>query len=926
MLQLGTFAFAQPWLLLALAGLPVLWWLLRVTPPAPRRLRFPAIRLLLGLTPPEETPAHTPLWLLLLRFAIAALLILGAASPLVNPIGQLSGSGPLFLVIDDGWAAARNWTARQLLLERLLDQAERESRAVMVLSTAPAAREQPVAASGLLPVGDARRTVRSLAPKPWPVDRAAAHSAIEGLELPGSAHVVWLSDGLAQGPVEAMATRLQALGRLDLIQESGPALPHLVGPAENSGTRLTLRAQRATGSGDEAITLVALADDGRLVARTEIAFPEGETLAEATVPLPVELRNRIGRIVTEGEEHAGAVRLLDEQWRRRPVGLVSQGPLEAAQPLLSELYYLERALAPFTELRRGTVEELLQRGLAVLALPDVGAIEGQEARALTDWIEAGGLLLRFAGPRLAESGGDELLPVMLRGGGRILGGVLNWDSPARLAPFAPDSPFAGLTIPDDVLVRRQVLAEPTLDLAGKTWVRLNDGTPLITAEPKGEGWVVLVHTTANTDWSNLALSGLFVEILRKVVAISQGVAEASGADATLAPQGNLDGFGRLGPPPATALAISGQDIIDGKVGPRHPPGYYGSDSARRALNLMQAVDSLQPITALPAGVARQSYSGAREIDLKPWLLAAALGLGLIDLLIALSLRGLLRQPAPPGRKELRSLTTGLALLALLGGLLAALAVTKTARAQNAYSDDSLALQATLDTRLAFVETGVPAVDRISEAGLIGLTRVLQRRTSVDAGLPLGVDPEQDEILFFPLLYWPVTPEQRALSEIARRRVEHYLTSGGTILFDLREPGSGVQLFGRVSRATEALRRLTDGLDVPPLKPVPPDHVLTKAFYLMQDFPGRFAGGRLWVGETEGRINDGVASVLIGGNDWAAAWAVNELGQPLFAVVPGGERQREMAYRVGVNLVMFALTGNYKADQVHVPFILERLGQ
>ena len=223
-------------------------------------------------------------------------------------------------------------------------------------------------------------------------------------------------------------------------------------------------------------------------------------------------------------------------------------------------------------------------------------------------------------------------------------------------------------------------------------------------------------------------------------------------------------------------------------------------------------------------------------------------------------------------------------------------------------------------------TGVPAVDEISRAGLDGLTRVLQQRTSVEAGRPLPVDLARDELAFFPLLYWPITPEQRDLSEIAVRKVNAFLRTGGTILFDLREPGSGTQVFNRASRAGQALQRLTRDLEIPPLVPVPPDHVLTKAFYLMQDFPGRFAGGTLWLDAADTQVNDGVASVLIGSNDWAGAWAANEFGQFLKPVIPGGERQREMAYRFGVNLAMYAMTGNYKADQVHIPFILERLGQ
>src|ERR1700739_429243 len=93
MLALGSLAFASPWLLAALAALPVIWWLLRVTPPAPRLITFPAIRLLLGLTPREETPARTPWWLILVRTVLAALVIIALAHPLLNPPALLRGAG-----------------------------------------------------------------------------------------------------------------------------------------------------------------------------------------------------------------------------------------------------------------------------------------------------------------------------------------------------------------------------------------------------------------------------------------------------------------------------------------------------------------------------------------------------------------------------------------------------------------------------------------------------------------------------------------------------------------------------------------------------------------------------------------------------------------------------------------------------------------
>ncbi len=921
MLDIGMLAFAQPWILLALAGLPLIWLLLRVTPPSPRRLTFPAIRLLLGLHPPEETPARTPWWLILLRLAIAGMVILGLARPLLNPATQLTGSGPLMLVIDDGWAAARHWQARRGVLDDLLGQAERAGRPVVVLATAPDELERPPSATGLLPAVEARRLVQGLKPKPWPVDLAGALAAIEGLELPGSAHVIWLSNGLDDGQFVALAEHLQKFGRLDVLRDAPAGLARLLLAPESEGLALTLRLRRAHSAGPDNATVVASAEDGTLVARAEVVFADGEAEAETRIELPVELRNRIARLSVEGEDSAGAVFLLDERWRRRPVGLVSTGPVEAAQPLLSEIYYLARALDPYTELRRGTAAELLRRDLAVLVLPDTGALPGGDRNLLENWVERGGLLLRFAGPRLAEASaarapGDEdrLLPVRLRSGDRRLSGALTWDTPARLAPFGEKSPFAGLKVPQDVLIRRQVLAEPTLDLAERSWARLTDGTPLVTAARRGEGWVVLVHTTANTDWSNLPLSGLFVEMLRRLVATSQGVRGGDLAEQSLPPLETLDGFGLLGPPAATALALDREALDAGRIGPRHPPGYYGARGLRRAHNLTAAGPPLQALESLPTGVTDGRYTRGGETDLKPWFLAAALLLTLADLVIALGLRGLLA-------RRVTAAGTGAAAVVLL-----VLALPGDRAWAQTSTDDARALEATLQTRLAYVQTGVPAIDEISRAGLSGLSRVLRLRTSIEAASPLGVDLVRDELAFFPLLYWPIVPQQRDLTEIAVRKLNDYMRNGGTILFDLREVQGGAQLLGRTSRASAALQRLTRDLDIPPLAPVPPDHVVTRSFYLMQQFPGRYAGGTLWVEATEARVNDGVTPVLVGANDWAGAWAIDDDGRPLFAVVPGGERQREMAYRFGVNLAMYAMTGNYKADQVHVPFILERLGQ
>jgi Domain of unknown function (DUF4159)/Aerotolerance regulator N-terminal len=917
---LAGIAFLGPFWLIVLAGLPILWWLLRVTPPAPRRARFPAIRLLLGLQPKEETPAQTPLWLLILRLVIAALIILALAHPLLNPGARLAATGPVVIVVDDGWSAARNWPARQAMLADIVDRAERNREPVMFLPTAPSVEGEAPQPSRLASAGEARGMAGALAPKPWPVDRAAALRALDQIDLRGPANVVYLADGLDDENLTPFLERLQRFGGVEYFSDTGDKLARLLLPPVSESAGLMVTAARPAPGPATAAFVRALGDDGRLLAREELHWNDGQATASVRLNLPTELRNRVTRLEIEGEASAGAVVLVDERWRRRPVGLVSGGPVEREQPLLADTYYLQRALAPYTELRTGAPQDLLKRELAVLVLADTGKLADPDRAAIDSWMRKGGMVIRFAGPRMAEAA-DDLVPVPLRGGGRTFGGAMSWAQPVGLAPFPPSSPFAGLAIPEDVKISRQVLAEPSLDLADKTWARLSDGTPLVTADRRGDGWLVLVHTTATPDWSSLPMSGLFVEMLQRLVALSQGVTGEAG-DAVLPPLSSLDGFGRLQAPAPAALAISGRDFTKIKVGPKYPPGYYGAEFGRRALNVSASVPVPKVAARLPTGVVRAELQGSREIDVKPWLLGLAFALLLADLVISLLLRGLI------GRLPWRAAgTTALLALAVIAAEPAAAQTPRPtappaaapARPANRTADDSNALSGALTTRLAYVRTGIGEVDDVSRAGLTGLGLVLSRRTAIDPGQPAEVDVERDEMAFYPLMYWPVTATSPNPSPTALGRINIYLRNGGMILFDTQDADQG----GRTP-AADRLRDILRQLSLPALTPVPGDHVLTKSFYLLSDFPGRWTGQPVWVEQPDSHVNDGVSSVVIGANDWAAAWALDPNGRPMFASVPGGEPQREMAVRFGVNLVMYALTGNYKADQVHVDAILERL--
>lgn len=902
MLSLGPLAFAAPWALGAVTFLPVLWWLLKVTPPSPRTVRFPAVRLLFGLEAREDAAARTPWWVLALRLALALAIILAVAHPLVHPGQPLArAGGPLAVAVDDGWASARDWAERKAYLDEVLARAERADRPVVLITTAPPADGAPLASSGLVPAARARALVQALEPKPWAVDRAAAARLVAALPRDRSMAAVWLADGLDAGDGADFARALQSLGGgLEIV--TGRTARALLPPDPASpADRLLVTLRRLAGTDDpERVAVRALDAAGKVLGREEAMVAPGQDAVTVALRLPTELRNRLTRLDVEGERGAASTVLLDERWRRRPVGLAGGGD-PAAAPLLGRLYYVDKALAPHAELHHGEVSELLGRPLAVMVLADLPAVPGTTGERLEAWVRNGGVLVRFAGPALAHAasetrGGapDPLLPVRPRAGGRSLGGAMSWAAPQGLAPFPESSPFAGLPVPADVTVAAQVLAEPTIELNDRTWARLADGTPLVTGVRLGKGWTVLVHTTANADWSTLALSGLFPDMLRRLVALGDGIAAPGGGDAALPPAELLDGLGRLTAPSGAAAALS--DPARAVPGPRNPPGLYGDGAARLAFNLGPRVGTPRGLAA-PSGAAETRLGERpREIDLRPALLAIAVVLAVADLLAALALRGLL------GR---RGAAACLALLAAFG-------FAPPGRAAEA---DAFAMEAALSTRLAYVRTGDAAVDAKSKAGLAALSRLLAERSTAALAEPMAVSVETDPVLFFPLLYWPVTAGQAPPSAKAAEKLNDYMRRGGLIVFDAADG------------AEAALPALTAGLAVPPLAPVDEEHVLTRSFYLLKELPGRAAGAPVWVAAADATgTNDGVSPVVVGAADWAGAWAADERGRPLHAVAPGGERQRELAYRFGVNLVMYALTGNYKADQVHLPAIMERLGR
>lgn len=925
-MSLGALTFTNPFLLLALLSLPVLWWLLRLIPPSPKQITFPPIDFLLQIKDEASTATNTPLWLIILRTLIVALTVIGLAGPLWHRTPPITTSGPILLVVDNGWASAHNWLDRQQILSSLVDEAARQDRSIAILTTARQSTRTP--APSLLSPRQARLAIGDIVPVPWSPERLVTLQYIfDDLKKmnTNTFDIVWISDGLDHGALPAFTEQLQALGPIRFIEPTSATGAFNLSAPQVFADKFVSEIRRTDSENGATGIVRTLDEQGQQLGFGSFEFLPGEEKTTVDIALPLELRNRTARLEIDGHRSAAATFLIDERWRRRAVGIISPSK-DIEKPLLSEIYYLEKALDPFSEIQKARTRKLMDADLTTILMPDQGSLSDDETGSLSQWILNGGTLVRFSSARLG-SDVEDLSPVPLRGGGRALGGALSWDTPQALGPFPDHSPFRGLVIPSDVNVSRQVLAEPSLDLAVKTWAQLADGTPIVTAEPRGKGWLILFHTTSNPDWSNLPLSGLFVEMLRRIVDLSVGSSTTSntevvGGATMLSPIASLDGFGQLQGPSHGQLPV---EVSEEKWRPSAtaPPGLYGTGPVIKSFNLGSDELPMKPIINLPLNISRLEGVTQPAHKLMPILLSLALILAILDGYAVLWIAGALSL----------SKFHKLARFAPLVALCAVLANPVIAMAETTSTFEDKNLQAALSTRLAYVITGDRNLDAISKAGLEGLTLTLRRRTAAEPGLPFGVDLARDDLAFYPLLYWPVRSNQPLLSGPSVEKLNAYMARGGTLLIDSGDHQLAVTSGGFQSSPDRArMRQILEQLDVPPLIHVPTDHVLTKSFYLIQDYPGRWTGGALWVegngqnssGET--RSNDGVSSIIIGSNDYAAAWAIDETGRPRLPLVPGGPGQRESAMRFGVNLVLYTLTGNYKADQVHVPALLERLGQ
>lgn len=210
--------------------------------------------------------------------------------------------------------------------------------------------------------------------------------------------------------------------------------------------------------------------------------------------------------------------------------------------------------------------------------------------------------------------------------------------------------------------------------------------------------------------------------------------------------------------------------------------------------------------------------------------------------------------------------------------------------------------------MAYIKSPNQFVNDEARSGLRVLANTLAERTTVEPESVVACDIEQDDLSFYPFIYWPVTSGTAPLSTQAREKLQNYLDAGGVLVIDIRDAGMPL--------GTSCRPKILDGIKLKELAEPGKDHSLRKSLYLNTDLQGSRNFGKLCV-ETPGTVDKNRASsIIIGEKNWAGAWAGTTL--------QGKPAEREKALRAGINMVMYGLNGNYKNDAIHTPSILEKL--
>jgi hypothetical protein len=919
-------SFITPQLLCCLCLLPLLWFIFKAIPPQPRPLELPTARFLIGLETENAASDKLPWWLKLLRVVLFAAIIIAAAAPYIKPHEELTIKGEsLAIIVENSWAAAPHSDAQKDKALSLIALAEQQKKTVLLIKTIPDHEKQ--SRITLRTPSEARSMVEHIKLYPWKANHVALLQELRDNtdKLKAAKTFHWLGHGYDDGDLQSNIAYLNKLGKVDYYKPDDSAAALVIKRALNAEGRESHKSIQIDGAfNDNKKALRITAKDQFDNVLSFITLKDIKNNSDTDISAlwdGIEMQDIAPNYLQASTlKHAGSVRYVSANIIKQRVGIAAASDTinREESPLIQSLYYLSKAVEGKAPHNIAPIHDLIEWKATLIIIPENYALSGSDTETLTAWLENGGTLLRFPPNANIKQQGKVLMPVELLDDERNIAGRLDWQEPLTLGSIPQDSPLSGIAEDKTLEIKRQILATPAMSNAAASWALASDGTPLITAKGFGKGRIILMHTQAKPGWSNLPLTGFFINTLHRIVDISTGArisVDRSTALSTDLENASFTAYkvinanGDLIEPPSELNAQNLKDIQSKPLSHNLWPGIYRSNNAEIIVNLGDKINAIKTIYPQQLKASVKPYIKERNINLLPYFVALIIGLILAEWLSIAILTGFTPFYKKPSK---HSLSTWL----LIG--LCSLMLTNPSFAQSANNDDEA--QRANSLNLAYIKSGNPIIDSMAEKGLRFVGNALEARTALYDVKVMGVKLDSDELAFYPVLYWPLTTAELRESEYAA--LNKYMNSGGMLFIDMR---NGRKISQTLYNKNSELIKLGNHLAVPLLSPLPENHVLRKSYYLLSkdNIAGRYKTGDIWLDlgnsadkntPKDEQDSQYVARLLIGANDWIGLWS--DESADIY--------EREKALRFAINLIMYALTGTYKQDQVHTKAILERL--
>lgn len=884
----------------AFISLPIIYFVLKSYPPLPTKYNFSSFFLLREIDMSAVTREKCPIWLLIFRLLLITLLIFFFSKPYLNKNPVAKNYESFVVLSDKGWSIGSIWNDYKKIVENIAFEAEKAKKEVYFYDTTMKIEQKPIKFNN---AKDILLFLDKNTPSPWQTDRENLRSILLKNDYFKNSKVFFIFSKFDSISFEKQKSILT------LLRDNVPNL-EIIAPVRNIKIIKSYKVfennnqiiiERFGNLDEENLEIRISTEQNLALYRKKFLFEKGKNNIIIEENFPLEVSNLFYKIEVIGSNHAGASYFLDDLSKKKNIGIYSEDFNYIEKPLLSPAYYINKALNKEHNIFLNNLEEILKEKPSVIIFPKSKKLDRKNKKALISWLNNGGLLLKFASNRSSYEkdtffNSHDYQPTI-----RNIGGDLSWNKILSLKEMNEDNIFKNISLKDDIFLKKQLIFTNFSTKNLKILVALEDETPLISMKKVGRGKVLLFHFTANNDWSNIPMSNIFIEFLSKALLLSQY--ENKNSMNSLQIDSEINSFGTLEQSESLKTFENIYMLKKTKPSQNNLPGIYYNNEIIAALNLAGNLQSQSFREKIYSKYNMKNYYKSNAFDLSGFILVIVMIMALVDILISSTIKNKLYF-----LKKLKNIVNTMSLLIIL---------ISFTFIYNTYSSEYLK-----NTFLAYIKSSNEKRNEISKYGLEALKNTLIRRTSISPEGVVGLDVNADTFFYFPFIYWPVDNEIISISENAKNKIKNYLKTGGIILFDIINFDRNKSILE--SKSYIFVKEFLLSIGIEDLNYIRRDHTLSKSFYLLEKYPGRWDSKVILIDNTDLDLKDGVNSVIIGFNDWVGAWALDDNNYPMFPAVPGGERQREMAFRFGVNIIMYALTGNYKSDQIHSKSILNRM--